>query len=768
MAHWSAVLAPPPPEQTAAHAGRSSDRRVAAARAVLLSVAVALPVVLAGEHAALAGAVVGAREHPAVLDALRTPNLLAVRAADPTGEQARLAVDGRDDTVWTGRAGETQWKWAAAFAKPVHLGLVRARFGTSATSGVPTEYRWEVRRAAPDATACSPLLTGDDAWAPLEDALDGAELPAPLATSSLAAAPAPVPATAPPGASAPEPSARPTRRSWFVDADACGLRLVVDRTNAGPPVLREVQAIESASDVLRTGHASDDGAYWGMPAAGAIDGTYAHRWVGARGKSRWTLRVDLDDPQPIDRLRLVLGFDATNTPRPGAGRTYAMAWAPVHYSLEVSEDGRRFVPVATEPLRADGSILPLRRRLVTLAEARVVRAVRLVMTGATGSAGLPEPGAVPVVREIAAYRADDDRPILATPWILSVNANPAAESRTTPGGEITNDAYHAKFLQGRFAPLLPVLHRDDRYARSLGLFGEPLDAPPSDEAGEVLESIEGDDPTLDSQFLAQSSPPPITVLSGSNDWDYATETGPDAAHPKRWHWDPLRDARSGGMGQLGSAVRRRVAPFLGFCGGAQILGLLEARRLDAASPDEDRRTIDQVLRRTSGRPIRGFATPFDVERAWPTDPHPPRARIQFLPGDPLFADVSGPFGRSTTQALPESHADAIRPDAFLPGAPLARFEVIATSAFCARGVVAASALDGVFPDPAGAGWCDTVPEAFRSRDRGWPVIGAQFHAEQRDFTIPAPGDPPESVADARLFFAAAYEQMVDAYVRLAP
>ena len=56
-----------------------------------------------------------------------------------------------------------------------------------------------------------------------------------------------------------------------------------------------------------------------------------------------------------------------------------------------------------------------------------------------------------------------------------------------------------------------------------------------------------------------------------------------------------------------------------------------------------------------------------------TDPHPPRAKIQFLPGDALFADVSGPLGRSTTQALPESHADAIRPDAFLPGAPLARF-----------------------------------------------------------------------------------------------
>ena len=50
----------------------------------------------------------------------------------------------------------------------------------------------------------------------------------------------------------------------------------------------------------------------------------------------------------------------------------------------------------------------------------------------------------------------------------------------------------------------------------------------------------------------------------------------------------------------------------------------------------------------------------------------------------------------------------------------------------------------------------------------WPIIGAQFHAEQTRLRDPGPGDPPESVADARLFFAAAYEQMVDAYVRLAP
>jgi hypothetical protein len=253
-----------------------------------------------------------------------------------------------------------------------------------------------------------------------------------------------------------------------VDHDACGLRLVVDRTNAGLPVLREVQAIQSAQDVLRAGHATDDGGYPGLTPDAAIDGTYASRWAGASGKSRWMLRVDLPEPQPIDRVRLILGFDATSVPRPGSGRSYAIAWAPIHYTLEASEDGEHFAPIATEPVRADGIVLPVRRRMVTLAQPRWVRALRLVMSGATGETGLPERGAVPVVREIAAYRADDKRPVLAEPWILSINANPSGQSHFTPGGEVCNDAYHAKFLQARFTPILPALGLDDRYARSLG------------------------------------------------------------------------------------------------------------------------------------------------------------------------------------------------------------------------------------------------------------------------------------------------------------
>jgi hypothetical protein len=710
----------------------------------VVSLGATLPIALSSTRSASAGALVSAHERAALLDALHAPELLAVRAADPTGDNARFAADGREETVWAGRAGESQWRWTASFARPVHLGLIRAHFGNSPTSGVPTSFRWEVREPTLDGRTCDSTSTSDDGvWTPV----DGADPSTSAARDALA---------------------EPTRRSWFVDVDACGLRLVIDRTNAGPPVLREVQAIEGARDVSREARASDDGAYPGFSAAEAIDGSYAHRWAGAPGKARWTLRIDWSKPQPIDRVRIVLGFDATSVPRAGGGRNYAIAWAPIRYAAEVSEDGRHFRTIGVEPMRTDGSVVPVRRRLLTISEPRPVMALRLVMVGATGATGVPEVGAVPVVREIAAYRADDPRPILASPWILSVNANPAGQSKLTPGAELTNDAYHAKFLQSRFAPLLPVLRADDRYARSLGAHGEPLDAPARDQAGEALESIEGDDPQLDEQFLADNSPPPIAVLSGSNDWDYGRETGPDPVQPSRWHWDPLRDPRSGGMGQLVGAVRNRVTPFIGFCGGAQILALLEARRTEPSPVEDDLRTIDRVLRRTSGRPIRGFAPPADFERAWPTDPHPVRAKVEFVPGDPLFVDLAGPLLRSTTQALPESHSDAVRTDAFLPGGPLQRFEIIATSAFCGPNVVPARPRDGGFPNPHGPGWCDTVTEAFRSRDRAWPIIGAQFHAEQHDFASAAPGDPPESVADARLFLTAAYEAVVDGYVKLAP
>src|SRR4029077_13650914 len=120
------------------------------------------------------------------------------------------------------------------------------------------------------------------------------------------------------------------------------------------------------------------------------------------------------------------------------------------------------------------------------------------------------------------------------------------------------------------------------------------------------------------------------------------------------------DARYGGMGRLAEAGQERVAPFLGFCGGAQILSLLEARNGDIASPGADLETIDRVLQRTRGGKVRGFAGPEDLERAWPTDPRPAHNEVRFLADDELFADVAGPSGRSATLELPEWHTDSIR------------------------------------------------------------------------------------------------------------
>jgi hypothetical protein len=707
--------------------------------AVVAAAGAALPL---HEREAGARGLLLARERTNLRDALRSHGLPAALSSDLTSADPVNAIDGRDETAWTGRPGESQWQLTFPFSYPTHVGLLRAHWGGSSTTGVPTEFRWEVLRPAGGMLSCAGSGVDDDrGW----EALKGTAQTRPLWGDSVA---------------------QPTRRSWFVDADACGLRLLIDRTNAALPVVREVQAIESAQDVLRGARASDDGAYPGFRAVDGIDGVYGSRWAGSPGKSRWKLRVDLNEPVSIDRVRLVLGFDVAGVSRPQGGRSYGVAWAPIRYVLEASQDGEHFSAIASEPRRPNGAVLPLRRRLVTLSAPRRVTALRLIMTGATGASGLPDPEAVPVVRELAAYRADDERPILPAPWILSVNANPSAQCHKAPGGEIANDAYHAGFLQTRFSALLPALRGDDQFARALGPHGEWLDPPSGEQAGEALESIEGDDPELDGALLSRSSPPPIVVLSGSNDWDYGTDTGPDPASPARWHWDPLQEAGSGGMGQLATAVQDRVAPFLGFCGGAQILALLEARQF-GSSREDDLRTIDQVLQRTSGQPIRGFALPVDVDRAWPTDPQPLRAEVQFAADSPLFFDLAGPLRRSTTRALPEWHADAVRPDAFERRGPLERLEVVAKSAFCAPDVAGRS-REGVFRDPSGQIWCSTIPEAFRSRDRSWPLIGAQFHAEQRDFSAAAPGDPAESVADARLFVAAVYEEMVDAYQKFGP
>ncbi len=656
------------------------------------------------------------------------------------GSAAAFALDGRVDTAWMGEPGAGPWSWSVALSAPTHVAVLRAKFGAGPSRGVPTTYAWEVSR--PDAAG----RCGSEIFTPLEATREDGDQNA---------------------------LALPTRRSWFVGEGvwACALRLSVRAANGGsPPVLAEVAAIEGASNVLATALASSED---GVNAAGASDGAYATSFVGTAGRGQWTLSFELPTPAVLDRVRLVLGEDATSRPRSnGVGRRYGVARMPLRARIETSPDGTTFQSAA----ELDG--LPVRRRLLSFS-ARTVRVVRLVMEGATKDDGALEPSSYPVVREVAAYAAQDHAPVLAQPSVLSVNANPSGESHDH-GGELANDVYWTKFLQRRFSAVIPALREDDRYARMMGPTGALLPAERTAHAGEVLESIEGDDPTLEGALLAGSTPRPIVVLSGSNDWDYARATGPLTHKPKdaRWRWDPLGDAaRSGGMGQLATAVHHRVAPFLGFCGGAQILTLLEVRGAQVAahpkatfSSWDDAAKIDATLRRTNGRPIRGFSPPDALLRSWPGDSRP-REEVTFAARDPLFADLAGTAHRSVTHAFPEWHAVVVRPSAFLAGGPLAHFEVLATSDFCGPKVVPAGPLDPATidpDDPKGKSRCLKVPEVFRSEEPGsFPVIGAQFHAEQTDFPVAASGDPPESVADARLFFAAAYESIVDAYLRLA-
>ena len=612
-----------------------------------------------------------------------------------------------------GPHGPDPWRWQVDFARPRHIAALRARFAAT-TQGVPTRYRWEAR-------GCD-----DAGWTALRDA--SADEQDPTSAGAL-----------------------PRRRTWFVDADACALRLVVTATNAGAPALEHVEVLDGARDVLRDTTRGE--------LAGLTDGTYARAWTGEPGKGTWSLDVALPRPRRIDRARLVLGATATSVPRASGqapmsaaarparlGRDRALARAPRSWTLWGSADGATFTVLA----RAASATA---RRPLMRFPATTVVALRLTMEGATDDEGRPAAAASPMVRELSAYAADDAAPVLPEPWLLSVNANPAA-SAVGRGGQVFNDAYFAKFLQMRFAKLYPALILDDRTTRQVDDMGHWHEVAATASDGRVLESIEGDDPSLNEAWLTSSWPPPIVVLSGSNDWDYARTT---TASPKgRTRWNPLASAKDGGMGDLASAVKGRAAPFLGFCGGAQILALLEAK---AKGHGEE---IDAILRRNDGRLIRGYATSAALIRAWPGEGRA-APRVTFDPLDPLFSDLAGPNGRTTTHALPQSHLDLMRPEAFMLGGPIPTFHVVATSLYCSPSISASLRPPAALPNPNGAGRCTRVTEAYRSVGSGWPVIGAQFHAEQKDFDTALAGDPPEAATDARLFFAAAYELVLDAY-----
>jgi hypothetical protein len=635
-----------------------------------------------------------------------------------------------------------------AFRAPVQVALLRAHFGKGPAVGVPILYRWEALESRPGATECSAVQQISQRYLTILGATG-------VRTSSVQAG---VPG-------------EPTHQSWFVDVAACALRLVIDKTNSGPPVIRQVYAYQGARNVLLGATAKVTSAARFDPQA-AIDGRDDSYWMGKPGVHRWTLGIALAEPTPLDRVRLVLGEEAVSRPRGRSGtepgRSYGVSRAPLHYALEVSEDGTTFARVASTPLTSDGHVLPLRRRLITLSQPRPVRSLRLVMDGATGSLGLRDAAAAPVVREIAAYRSDDRRPVIPHPWLLSVNANPAPLIHRAPGGEAANDAHFAGFVRQRFAAMMPGLREDtSNPPEDPGEHPQPTARHVS--PNQLLETIEGDDPMLNEALLGQSSPPPITVLSGSNRWEYPIEVVRDQLLGPGWTWDPLRDAQHGGMGQLHLAVKNRVAPFLGFCGGAQLLALLEAKPSDDTTLSQDVETIDRIIRRTSGRPLRTPApNQQDIETAWPNDGRP-RVEVTFNPYHPLFHDFAnlelgrGP-ARDRARSFPKRHENVVRPDAFLPNQPLASFVVVGSSQFCGPDVVAAGPRDPALPNPRGPGQCIAVPEVFRSRTGSYPIVATQFHPEQSNYSYPAPGDPPESVDDPSLFLAAVYEQMVDAYL----
>jgi hypothetical protein len=150
---------------------------------------------------------------------------MADASVDPTRDATFDIVDGRDDTAWIGRVGDLPSVLTYPLDRLRHLGLLRVHWGLSPTSGVPTVFRWERLEPDPEGNSCAAISRGADAsWVPIR----GTDQSSPI-WSDL--------------------SAEPTRRSWFVNDDACAVRLVVDRTNGGPPVVREAQAIESASNV---------------------------------------------------------------------------------------------------------------------------------------------------------------------------------------------------------------------------------------------------------------------------------------------------------------------------------------------------------------------------------------------------------------------------------------------------------------------------------------------------------------------------------------
>lgn len=689
------------------------------------------------------------------------------RAGDPTavgsaeGSSPLAIVDGDEGTAWRGDPAAKSWSVTVPFQRVVHLALLRVRFGDDAIHGVPAIYRWQVQR--PDADGvCQP-------GARFETVRDGYRndnqgIPFLHGPSHIHA----------------------LRQALFVDDDACALRVEIESMgqtfptlDPGPPVIRELRALEGARSIAAQARVQGRGDRGATPeregrtaalastAEGAVDGKYETFWAGEQGQSTWTLELVWPSAQIVDRVALTLGLDAVTVPDDdGTGRNFTGAYLPTKYRIETSydDDPAHFVVWDVAPP------LPLRRRVLLDRGGRPVKRLRMVIDEATGPWGERDPRlGAPVVRDLEVFEEADSRPIVKSPAFMVTNANPAILTHELAGGEAHSDGLHARDFYGRLRRILGGIDDDTRW---------PADAtrPRTVGTGRFVEAIEGDDPTLSPALLRASSPPPTLVLSGAFDWEFDVHTQKTAERPGRVRWNVVAPAGDdGGMGGLSPAVKQRLAPMIGFCGGAQILALLTSMSEPAENVDEveARGILDRVLLRNDNSPIRGkLDHPEPYERSFWFDPpalDASRPTLHYAPRDPLFRgltpeDTPGE-PRRTTREIPSSHGDMLRASAFARG-PLDGFVLAATSTFC-RTWVEDSGYEPTAIDPRDpARRCVTVPQAFRSRNESrFPIVGFQFHPEQRDLQRLAPGSPPEARGDALNVLANTVDLVLEGYIR---
>jgi hypothetical protein len=358
--------------------------------------------------------------------------------------------------------------------------------------------------------------------------------------------------------------------------------------------------------------------------------------------------------------------------------------------------------------------------------------------------------------------------VVTEPLFLSVDANPSGLTHRLKWGEEGADAEFARAVSHRLRRFIAGYDVDT---------GWPADASRRRDngRGRFLESIEGDDPLLAPPLLQAISPPPVLLLSGSFSFEFDDHTAAPEDKTRPWSWNVMAAAGDPdrGMGQLVPAFRDRMVPFVGFCGGAHILGLFEAQRaLSERATGEDspsvRTLLDAVIARNINQEIRPLKLTRDYyERAWWYDsPRTDLVRpvVSFEAADPLFASVPG-GDRRESRELPLSHVDMLREPAF--DSVLSSFRVSAYSNYCSP-LVDPSGPAEVRPDPSRPdARCVRIPQAFRSKDDSrYPIIGFQFHPEQRDLTRLVAESPDDARGDAMNIFANAIDLVLDSYVRV--